>query len=212
MSVPVSLLAILDQGSCYGYQLRAELDRRTGGLWQVNVGQIYRTLERLERDGDVVRSEPDEQGHVFWTITEHGSTRVRAWWEVPVPRDPVSRDELAMKIAVAASLPGVDAAEIVRAQHAATTAFVQRLSAEPPAAGLDETAALAHDLARDAQLQAAQAQLRWLERTLSRLRRAPAEALALSTEPPRRGRPPASATTREAPAPATDADSVHAHS
>ena len=55
MSVRLSLLAILDQGPCYGYQLRAEFDRRTGSTWPLNVGQIYNTLERLERDGLVSR-------------------------------------------------------------------------------------------------------------------------------------------------------------
>ncbi len=50
MSVRLSLLAILDQGPCYGYQLRTEFDRRTGSTWPVNVGQIYNTLDRLERD------------------------------------------------------------------------------------------------------------------------------------------------------------------
>ena len=49
MSVRQSLLAILDQGSCYGYQLRTEYERRTGAP-TLNVGQIYTTLERLERD------------------------------------------------------------------------------------------------------------------------------------------------------------------
>ena len=48
MTVRQSLLAILDQGPCYGYQLRAEFDRRTGSTWPLNVGQIYNTLDRLK--------------------------------------------------------------------------------------------------------------------------------------------------------------------
>ncbi|CAI7673602.1 unnamed protein product [Penicillium discolor] len=63
MSVRQSLLAILDQGPCYGYQLRHEFDRRTGSTWPLNVGQIYNTLERLERDGLVQRGEADDHGH-----------------------------------------------------------------------------------------------------------------------------------------------------
>ena len=50
MSVRQSLLAILAQGPCYGYQLRSEFERRTGSSSSLNVGQIYGTLERLERD------------------------------------------------------------------------------------------------------------------------------------------------------------------
>ena len=72
MSVRQSLLAILDQGPCYGYQLRAEFERRTGSTWPLNVGQIYTTLDRLERDGLVAKGETDDQGHVFYDITDAG--------------------------------------------------------------------------------------------------------------------------------------------
>ena len=72
MTVRHSLLAILAQGPCYGYQLRAEFERRTAGAWVVNVGQVYNTLERLHRDGLVRRGDVDAQGHVYWEITEAG--------------------------------------------------------------------------------------------------------------------------------------------
>src|SRR5688572_1583616 len=70
MSVRQSLLAILDQAPCYGYQLRTEFDRRTGSTWPLNVGQIYSTLDRLERDGLVMKGETDEHGHVYYAITD----------------------------------------------------------------------------------------------------------------------------------------------
>ena len=79
MSVRQSLLAILDQGPCYGYQLRAEFDRRTGSTWPLNVGQIYNTLDRLERDGLVEKGDVDEHGHVYWEITDAGADEVRSW-------------------------------------------------------------------------------------------------------------------------------------
>jgi len=96
MSVRQSLLAILDQGPCYGYQLRAEFDRRTGSTWPLNVGQIYNTLDRLERDGLVTKDDVDAQGHVFWRITDAGSAEVAAWLGSPVERVPGTRDELAI--------------------------------------------------------------------------------------------------------------------
>src|SRR6478735_4500458 len=79
MTVRQSLLAILDQGPCYGYQLRAEFSRRTGGTWSLNVGQIYNTLDRLERDGLVAKGDVDAQGHVYWEITDAGDAEVRDW-------------------------------------------------------------------------------------------------------------------------------------
>ena len=51
MSVRQALLALLEEGPMYGYQLRSEFERRTGATWPLNVGQVYTTLQRLERDG-----------------------------------------------------------------------------------------------------------------------------------------------------------------
>ena len=118
MSVRQSLLAILAQGPCYGYQLRHEFDRRTGSVWPLNVGQIYNTLERLERDGLVDRGDTDAQGHVYWEITEAGMTEVARWLAAPVERNPATRDELAIKLAVAATLPGADATDVIATQRA----------------------------------------------------------------------------------------------
>ena len=95
MSVRHSLLAILQQGPCYGYQLRAEFDRRTGSTWPLNVGQIYNTLDRLERDGLVEKGDVDEHGHVYWRITDAGTAEVRDWLASPVLRPPGTRDQRA---------------------------------------------------------------------------------------------------------------------
>ncbi len=51
MSVRHALLALLSEGSKYGLQLRQEFEARTGEVWPLNVGQVYLTLQRLERDG-----------------------------------------------------------------------------------------------------------------------------------------------------------------
>ncbi len=131
MTVRQSLLAILDQGPCYGYQLRAEFDRRTGSTWPLNVGQIYNTLDRLERDGLVSKGATDEQGHVYYEITDAGSLAVSDWLTAPVPRGQGTRDELAIKLAVAATLPGVDVAGVIRAQRAESQANLDALQRAP---------------------------------------------------------------------------------
>ena len=51
MSVPYALLALLSEGPKYGLQLREEFEAGTGEVWSLNVGQVYKTLGRLERDG-----------------------------------------------------------------------------------------------------------------------------------------------------------------
>lgn len=192
MSVRVSLLAILDQGPCYGYQLRAEFDRRTGSTWPLNVGQIYNTLERLERDGLVSRSEADEGGHVFWAITAAGSREVAEWLGSPVERSGGTRDELAIKLSLAATLPGVDVASVIRTQRSATRERLESLRRTARAAADSEHPEdLAQSLIAESLLFAAEAEDRWLDRAEQRLLAHPDHAwrLALSTERPKRGRP-----------------------
>jgi DNA-binding PadR family transcriptional regulator len=190
MTVRQSLLAILDQGPCYGYQLRAEFERRTGGTWTLNVGQVYNTLERLERDGLVARGEADGQGHVYWEITDAGRGEVRSWLGAAVDRSLGARDELAMKLALAATLPGVDVADVIRAQRRATLARLGEL--ERGAGAQPETPeAIASSLVLDSMIFAAEAEVRWLDHSERRLAAHPDHALALdlSSERPRRGRP-----------------------
>lgn len=192
MSVRQSLLAILDQGPCYGYQLRAEFDRRTGSTWPLNVGQIYNTLERLERDGLVAKGDVDDQGHVYYEITHAGRDAVRDWLVSPVARGSGTRDELAIKLAVAATLPGVDAAEVIRNQRTASLSRLQELtSARCTGTDPDGPEALAWSLVMDSMIFAAEAELRWLEHSQQRLSsRAPhSPDLELSAHRPKRGRP-----------------------
>ncbi len=192
MSVRQSLLAILDQGPCYGYQLRAEFDRRTGSTWPLNVGQIYNTLDRLERDGLAAKGETDERGHVYWEITDAGSAEVASWLASPVERGQGTRDELAIKLAVAATLPGVDVADVIRTQRRASLARLHALRSTeytgPDAGGPQE---LAWSLVADSMVFAAEAEVRWLDHTEQRLARhsGHARALELSSERPKRGRP-----------------------
>lgn len=192
MSVRQSLLAILDQGPCYGYQLRHEFDRRTGSRWPLNVGQIYNTLERLERDGLVARLDADAQGHIYWQITAAGSSEVTRWLSSPVVRTAAVRDEVAMKLAVAATLPGVDARAAVRAQRAETTEHLARLRAEVAAGeDADDAEHLARSLVMDSLIFSAEAEERWLAHLEERLAAHPPHslALALAQERPKRGRP-----------------------
>ncbi|UJP11446.1 PadR family transcriptional regulator [Microbacterium sp. KUDC0406] len=202
MSVRQSLLAILDQGPCYGYQLRAEFDRRTGSTWPLNVGQIYNTLERLERDGLVERGAADEAGHVYWEITDAGHEAVKEWLDSPVPRQAGTRDELPIKLALAATLPGVDVEAIVQRQRRASLAALQELrrvqyAGAGMSTGDDDLGGeeLAWRLVADALIFQAEAEVRWLDHVESRLRRHTPHALSLeiSAEKPRRGRPPRAA-------------------
>ena len=193
MSVRQSLLAILDQGPSYGYQLRAEFERRTGSTWPLNVGQIYNTLDRLERDGLVVKGDTDAEGHVFYEITDAGHAEATAWLHSPVPRSTTTRDELAIKLAIAITLPGVDIGEIIQVQRMATLRTLQELTRAKASGGEPATSEdLAWQLVVDSMIFQTEAEVRWLDHTESRLARAKQAGVVTAVpvaEVPKRGRP-----------------------
>jgi DNA-binding PadR family transcriptional regulator len=129
MSIRNGLLALLEQGPMYGYQLRSAFEASTAGTWPLNIGQVYSTLARLERDGLV---EPeggaDAEGRVVYRLTHDGRASVHAWFAGPVDRDPRTRDELAVKVALALAVPGVDPHEVIRVQRTATVRSLQELT------------------------------------------------------------------------------------
>jgi DNA-binding PadR family transcriptional regulator len=200
VSVRQSLLAILNQGPCYGYQLRTEFDRRTGSTWPINVGQIYNTLDRLERDKLIQRLETDaDQQNTYFEITEAGRTEVANWLGSPVVRGGATRDELAIKLAVAVTLPGVDIAQVIQIQRTSTIETLQDLTRTKNATDNPESAEeLAWLLVVDSMIFAAEAEVRWLDHSETRLARAVAAGVAspipLRTDIPKRGRPAKAST------------------
>jgi DNA-binding PadR family transcriptional regulator len=185
MSVRQSLLAILTLGPCYGYQLRAEYAHRTGASRTLNVGQIYNTLERLERDGLVATGDTDAQGHVYYGITDRGRQEAARW--LAAPSEELELEELAAKVALAATLPGADAAGVVETEREAARTRLDALDAPGTAETGDADRARA--LARAAIVAATRARLEWLDAADDLLRRHPVAPLPLTPTRPRRGRP-----------------------
>jgi DNA-binding PadR family transcriptional regulator len=191
MSVRHALLAILTEGTCYGYQLRTEFSRRTGTPVPLNVGQIYNTLDRLERDGLVVKGTTDDAGHVPYTITGAGRIEVDDWLARSVGA-PAVRDELLVKVTLALSLPRADAAEVLRREREraqADAAVLERMRDE--LASGDRDTRLAALLAVEASLSAVDARRAWLDTAERRNRDAPGHGArpAGLAAAPRRGRP-----------------------
>lgn len=175
MSVKHALLALLEQQPMYGYQLRVEFEQRTGTTWPLNVGQVYTTLTRLERDGLATAEGEDAEGHLVYRITAAGREEVAAWFTTPVARTQPPRDELAIKLALAVTVPGVDVGTVIQQQRGATMTALQdytrlkRRSGSPTTA---EPADLAWSLVLDSLVFGAEAELRWLDHCEARLRRA----------------------------------------
>src|SRR5205807_5934649 len=107
MSVRHALLALLSEGPKYGLQLRQEFESRTGEVWPLNVGQVYTTLQRLERDGLVESVDESEDGpQKGFRITDEGKDELEVWLRTPPDLSSPPRDELVMKVLVAFGVPG----------------------------------------------------------------------------------------------------------
>src|SRR6266545_4632448 len=97
MSVKHGLLALLERGPMYGYQLRVAFEESTGGTWPLNIGQVYTTLSRLERDGLVRPLPENDAGQRPYRITDAGRADLAVWFTTPISRGDRPRDELAIK-------------------------------------------------------------------------------------------------------------------
>jgi DNA-binding PadR family transcriptional regulator len=187
MSVRQGLLALLDENDMYGYQLRATFEQRTGATWPLNIGQVYTTLNRLERDGLIEEAGSDHEGHQTYRITGAGREEVRRWFVTPVSRSAAPRDELAIKLALAVQAHDVDVTTIIATQRTETLRTLQdytRLKAKVDTTDPAETAWL---LVLDSMVFQAEAEVRWLDlcdSRLSRLRASASEATSpAATEP-----------------------------
>src|SRR2546430_15822929 len=114
MSVRHALLALLSEGPKYGLQLRQEFEARTGEIWPLNVGQVYTTLQRLERDGLVESDGADEGPQKAFQITGSGAAELADWLRTPPDLSSPPRDGLVMKILVAVRLPGTDVRDVIQ--------------------------------------------------------------------------------------------------
>ena len=171
MSVKHALLALLCDGPRYGYELRAAFQARTGDAWPLNVGQVYTTLARSERDGHVERDSEDADGHVHYRLTDAGRREVQDWWDSEIAREAPPRDELAIKLALALTVPGVDVAAVLQRQRTATVRALQghtrrRRELRAHASPSDGTASL---LVLESLIFAAEAEVRWLDHCEARL-------------------------------------------
>jgi DNA-binding PadR family transcriptional regulator len=166
MSIRNGLLALLEQGPMYGYQLRAAFEERTAETWPLNIGQVYTTLSRLERDGLVEGGETDADGHQIYQLTEAGRAEVAEWFGTAVPRTQPPREELAIKVALAVTSPGLDVASVLQRQRSATMSALQGYTRAKR-----QTADLAHALVLDSLIFTAEAEIRWLDHCEAQLRR-----------------------------------------
>jgi DNA-binding PadR family transcriptional regulator len=188
MSVRHALLALLSEGPKYGLQLRQEFEARTGEVWPLNVGQVYTTLQRLERDGLVESDDGAEEGpQKDFRITPEGEEELATWLRTPPDLSSPPRDELVIKVLIALRLPGVDVHEVVQVHRRHLVQLMQEWTR------LKEYAAdrdVAFALVVDAELFRLDSVIRWLDAADGRIKRAavdpPAAADAAFPKLPRK--------------------------
>src|SRR3984957_17721074 len=176
VSVRHALLALLSEEPKYGLQLREEFEAHTGEVWPLNVGQVYTTLQRLERDGlvtavgDAESAEPGPQK--AYRITEPGRAELAEWLRTVPDLSTPPRDDLVMKILIAVRVPGIDVHEVIQAHRRYLIELMQewtRLKED------DNGADLSFALVVDSELFRLDSVVRWLDAAEGRLRRAIAD-------------------------------------
>ena len=180
MSVRHALLALLTEGPKYGLQLRQEFEARTGEVWPLNVGQVYTTLQRLERDG-LVESDGDDEGpQKGFRITGRGEAELAAWLRTPPDLSSPPRDELVIKILIAVQVPNVDVHEVIQRHRRYLVQLMQEWTR------LKEYAAdrdVGFGLVVDAELFRLDAAVRWLDAADGRIRRASVDGRIAESSP-----------------------------
>jgi len=171
MAVREGLLALLGERSTHGYQLKTGFEVATGGVWRLNVGQVYTTLDRLVRDGLVSVEEADDQRS--YRITPDGVAELGTWWSAVPGDEPPQRDELMLKVLLAISHGRAQGLEVVDRQRKAVLMLLQARRKKPGGVGGRRASAkapsLAQELVEEALVARAEADLRWLDRCEQRL-------------------------------------------
>jgi DNA-binding PadR family transcriptional regulator len=176
VSVRHALLALLSEGPKYGLQLREEFEARTGEVWPLNVGQVYTTLQRLERDGFVESDGGVTEGpQKDFRITAAGREELAGWLRTPPDLASPPRDELVMKVLVAMRVPGTDVHQVIQVHRRYLVELMQQWT------HIKETEAesdLSLALVVDAELFRLDSVIRWLDAADGRIKRAAADQAA----------------------------------
>jgi DNA-binding PadR family transcriptional regulator len=172
VSVRHALLALLSEGPKYGLRLQQEFEERTGEVWPLNVGQVYITLQRLERDGLVGSDTEGGAGpQKRYVITPAGGAELDGWLRTPAGDVPPPRDELVIKILISLRVPGADVHDIVQVHRRHMIELMQRYWRLKAEAAEDD---IGLALIADAELFRLEGIVRWLDAADVRLRRHPA--------------------------------------
>jgi DNA-binding PadR family transcriptional regulator len=166
MNVPTTLLGLLEPGPSHGYELKREYDALFGSHGrQLSFGQLYGTLARLQRDGQIAvdGAEPGEgPERKRYAITKTGVAQVEHWLTEPEQPAPQLQAVLFVKV-VLALLSQRPADVYLDVQRAAHREQMRKLTA------IRKAGPLSAALLADYGLFHLEADLRWIDLTVARL-------------------------------------------
>lgn len=169
MALREGLLVLLSEGPRHGYDLRADFERSTGALWPLNSGQVYSTLERLERDG-LVGSSADADDlsgrRRLYSLTAAGEQSRRSWLRSPEQLDRMPRDELVMKVLLAAAVGRREVSAVINTHRR----YLMKELGAVQRSRRDDKPEIEAEMVADALIGRLEADLRWLDRCEERLR------------------------------------------
>jgi DNA-binding PadR family transcriptional regulator len=161
------LLALLDAAPTHGYNLKTAFERKTGGSWLLNIGQVYTTIQRLERDG-LVEAAGGEDDRREYRITDAGRTELAGWFDNPVVAEAPARDELTIKVLLAVAAGDVDVTALLQRQRRASIEQLQAYTRRKAQA--DPQRDVSFLILLDALIFRTEAEVRWLDACDARIR------------------------------------------
>jgi DNA-binding PadR family transcriptional regulator len=167
MSIKYAILGILAEGNLHGYDLKSSFDEKVGEFWSLNYGQIYSTLDRLEKDGLVTHDREAQEkrpDRKIFRITPKGRQELTQWLATPVTRIRALRDEFFIKLVFMVKSDPAPVLALIDKQKTLHLKQMNRLTQRKLAMknGEASNSALVSELLIDAGLFHAEADIRWL--------------------------------------------------
>jgi DNA-binding PadR family transcriptional regulator len=167
MSVKFAMLGILAEKDLHGYELKSSFDEKVGEFWSLNYGQIYTTLDRLEKENLVthdMQTQDRRPDRKIYSITRKGREELGEWLTTPVNKVRALRDEFFIKLVFMDKNDPQSILELIEKQKALYLKQMNRLTQQKlrlkkKSAGTDT---LITELLMDAGLFHTEADIKWL--------------------------------------------------
>ncbi len=177
MSVKHAMLGILAEKDLHGYELKSSFDEKVGEFWSLNYGQIYSTLDRLEKEELVThdrQSQDRRPDRKIYSITGKGRLELEKWLSAPVKGVRALRDDFFIRLVFMNRNDTGPILDLIEKQKVLYLRQMNRLTQQKIKMRKkpDDTDALLAELLMDAGLFHAEADIRWLNLCASKIKAA----------------------------------------